>query len=81
MEGGSIGINQRTGQLHFIMEAGVGTSSAVPTAEFHSLQNVADCSEGDWYNIVPVTKQTLPHEPHFTSPISLSSQFQDQNEQ
>lgn len=60
MEGGSIGINQRTTQLHFIMEAHVETSSTIPTAEFRSLQNVTECSDGDWCHIVPVTNKHFP---------------------
>lgn len=81
MEGGSIGINQRTTQLHFIMEARVGTSGAVPTAEFRSLQTVTECSDGDWCHIVPATKQTFPQERRFASTSPLSSQFQDRSEQ
>lgn len=50
MEGGSIGINQRAAQPHFIMETHAGTSSSCTKhsfTAFHRLQNVTDCSKCD----------------------------------
>lgn len=49
MDSGSIGINQLTTMLHFIIEVHVRTQTAAPSSlkAFHRLENVIDCSECD----------------------------------